>query len=287
MALPRWVKCSTALRLAPTMLIRADSRVGNVGFRQSLKSLGRPWGLGSFLKRLRGLPWLVLADALLYHIHLPVCLWIMDPHSRAPKKNTSHGNEVLPQVTMYLIQRPCYQRGSPCQDPAGNRTTRRPRDHRKETQIAVVWLCFPFIRSGQNHLARHSERGRKTRQTEEEVGRQHQGMDRPGVRRSQVTAWLTVLDSTQSTLFLPFQMKNHQISSENLSHTNEKSSDHKWKPLTVLDSTQSTVKNQIKTVNNNLSSVFTSYLFTTDKSIFKPVLHHSQCSMFGEKSKLG
>ena len=34
---------------------------------------------------------------------------------------------------------------------------------------------------GQNHLARHSEREKKTRQTEEEVGRQHQGMDRPGV----------------------------------------------------------------------------------------------------------
>ena len=45
-------------------------------------------------------------------------------------------------------------------------------------QTAVVWLCLPFIRSGQNHLARHSEREKKTRQTEEEVGRQHQGMDR-------------------------------------------------------------------------------------------------------------
>ena len=33
----------------------------------------------------------------------------------------------------------------------------------------VVWTCLPFIRSGQNHLARHSERGKKTRQTEEEV----------------------------------------------------------------------------------------------------------------------
>ena len=40
---------------------------------------------------------------------------------------------------------------------------------------------LPFIRSGQNHLARHGERGKKTRQTEEEVGRQRQGMDRPGV----------------------------------------------------------------------------------------------------------
>ena len=29
----------------------------------------------------------------------------------------------------------------------------------------------------------HSERGKKTGQTEEEVGRQHQGMDRPGVRQ--------------------------------------------------------------------------------------------------------
>ena len=50
----------------------------------------------------------------------------------------------------------------------------------KETQTAVVWSCLPFIRSGQNHLARYSER-RKTRQTEKEVGRQHQGMDKPGV----------------------------------------------------------------------------------------------------------
>ena len=33
----------------------------------------------------------------------------------------------------------------------------------------MVWSCFPFIRSGQNHLARHSERGKKRRQTEEEV----------------------------------------------------------------------------------------------------------------------
>ena len=53
-------------------------------------------------------------------------------------------------------------------------------DHRTEMQIAVVWTCLQF-RSGQNHLARHSERGKKTRQTEEEVGRQHQEMDGPGV----------------------------------------------------------------------------------------------------------
>ena len=107
----------------------------------------------------------------------------MDPHRRAPKKNTSQGNEVLLQDTAHLIRRPCYQRGSPCQDPAGNWTTRRSPNDRKERRTAVVWSCFPFIRSGQNHLARHSERAKKTRRTKEEVGRQHQGMDRPRFRQ--------------------------------------------------------------------------------------------------------
>ena len=107
----------------------------------------------------------------------------MDPQRRAPKKNTGHGNEVLPQDTTHFIQRPCYQRGNPCQDPAGNRTTRRASDHLNETHTEVVWTCLPFIRSGQTHLARHSEKEKKTRQTEEEMGRQHQGMDRLGVRQ--------------------------------------------------------------------------------------------------------
>ena len=107
--------------------------------------------------------------------------WITDPHRRTPKKNTSHRNEVRLQDTMHLTQRPCYQRGSPCQDPEGNQTTWGPPDHCKETQTAVVWTCLPFIRSGQNHFAWHSERGKKTRQTEEHVGRQHLWMDRPGV----------------------------------------------------------------------------------------------------------
>ena len=38
----------------------------------------------------------------------------------------------------------------------------------------MVWSCVPVIRFGQNHLARHSERGKKTRQSEEVAGRQHQ-----------------------------------------------------------------------------------------------------------------
>ena len=47
----------------------------------------------------------------------------------------------------------------------------------------MVWSCLPFIRSGQNHLARHSERGKKTGQTGKELERRHRGRDRPGVRQ--------------------------------------------------------------------------------------------------------
>ena len=50
-----------------------------------------------------------------------------------------------------------------CKDTAGNRTARRPPYYRKETQTEVVRTCLPFLRF-QNHLARHSERGKKTRQ---------------------------------------------------------------------------------------------------------------------------
>ena len=47
----------------------------------------------------------------------------------------------------------------------------------------LQWYGHVSLSSGlaKTILQRHSERGKKTRQTEEEVGRQHQGMDRPGV----------------------------------------------------------------------------------------------------------
>ena len=47
----------------------------------------------------------------------------MEISAKKTKLMTNNGNEVLPQDTTHLIQRPCYQRGSPCQDPAGNWTT--------------------------------------------------------------------------------------------------------------------------------------------------------------------
>ena len=45
----------------------------------------------------------------------------------------------------------------------------------------LQWCGHVSYRVWPNHLARHCERGKKTRQTEEKVGRRHQGMDRPGV----------------------------------------------------------------------------------------------------------
>ena len=44
-------------------------------------------------------------------------------------------------------------------------------------------IMSPIHQVWPNHRARHSERWKKTRQTEEVVGRQHQKMDRPGVQQ--------------------------------------------------------------------------------------------------------
>ena len=72
-----------------------------------------------------------MTDAVPCHIHLALCLWIMDPHSKTAKNNTSHRIEVLPLDTTLFIERPYYQQGSLCQDPAGSWTTRKPPDHHK------------------------------------------------------------------------------------------------------------------------------------------------------------
>ena len=78
---------------------------------------------------------------------------------------------------MHLIQRPCYQQKEVC---AKIQQAIGPHEDLltiQLTQTAVVWLCFPFIRSGQNHLARHSERGKKTRQTKEDNIRELTGLE--------------------------------------------------------------------------------------------------------------
>ena len=66
---------------------------------------------------------------------------------------------------------------------AGKRTTQRPPDHHKEKQTAVVWSYSHSSGLARTILQGTAKRGKKTRQTEEEVGRHHQGMDRPGVHQ--------------------------------------------------------------------------------------------------------
>ena len=77
----------------------------------------------------------------------------------SPEKNTSHGNVVLPQETIlcttHLIQRPCYQRGSQCQGPAGNRTTQRV--ERVEVRFRIrFYTNKPAISF--HHLSQHRRR---------------------------------------------------------------------------------------------------------------------------------
>ena len=86
-------------------------------------------------------------DALPYYIHLPVCLWIMDPEGRAAKKNTSHGTEMLAQDATHLVLRPRYQGGSLCQDPAGNRSTRR-HPLTNERRRKLQWYGHVSLSSG-------------------------------------------------------------------------------------------------------------------------------------------
>ena len=46
-----------------------------------------------------------------------------------------------------------------------------------EKHGTVVWTCLPSTRSGQNHLARHSERGKKTKKRWADDIREQIGLD--------------------------------------------------------------------------------------------------------------
>ena len=92
-----------------------------------------------------------------------IFLYACELWSRAAKRKTSHGNEVLPQDITHLIKRPCYQRGSPSQNPAGNRTTRRP-DHHKRRKLQ--WYGHVFHSSD---LAKKGREGRQRKRWEDKI----------------------------------------------------------------------------------------------------------------------
>ena len=117
-------------------------------------------------------------DALPCHIHLPISLWIKDPHSRAPKKNTSHENEVLPKDTTHLIQRPCYQRGSPCQDWMGPHEDLLSIIQRRKRKWYGHVSCWSGLAKT---ITQGTVKGGRNKGRQKKVGRQHQGMVRPEV----------------------------------------------------------------------------------------------------------
>ena len=107
------------------------------------------------------------------YMHLPVCLWVMDPHSRAPRRiqaiemrcyrkmlHISYRDHVTNEEVCAKIQQAIRSH----EDPNCNGMV-----------MSLVHLVWP------KPSCRHNERGKKTRQTEEEAGRHRQGTDRPGV----------------------------------------------------------------------------------------------------------
>ena len=99
------------------------------------------------------------------------------PSQQSCKEEHSHKLRKWGATTRYYAShtKTMSPRGSLCQDPAGSQTTQRP-DHHKETQTAVVWTCLLSIRSGQNHLARHSERGKTQKKRWEDSIREWTGL---------------------------------------------------------------------------------------------------------------
>ena len=77
---------------------------------------------------------------------------------KTEERRQERKNDQLIDWSLIAISQP---RGSPCQDPEGNWTTWKSSDDRKETQTAVVWSCFPFIRPGQNIVKGTVKGGRR------------------------------------------------------------------------------------------------------------------------------
>ena len=77
----------------------------------------------------------------------------------------------------------CDERGGSQQNPECNWNAWWSPNHGKEMETQMVWPHLNILWHGEDNSARDSERSKKERKTEEEMGRQHQGMDRNWVWR--------------------------------------------------------------------------------------------------------
>ena len=130
-----------------------------------------------------------MTDALLSHIHPPVCWWIMDSQSRAAKE-ISNGNEcyckILPisykdHVTREEAHAEFQQALWPHEGllTIVKRCKRKFYGHVSSSSGLAKTMLHGTVKGGGGER----ERKRETTQAEQGVGRQHQGMDRPGVRQ--------------------------------------------------------------------------------------------------------
>ena len=109
----------------------------------------------------------------------------MDSHSRTAKKKKkerkSHGIEVLPQDTAHLIKDHVTNEEvfAKIQQTIGLHEDLTIANSSKLKGCGHVSCSLGLAKT----ILQGSDRGKKTGKTEEEMGRQHQGRDRPGVRQ--------------------------------------------------------------------------------------------------------
>ena len=117
-------------------------------------------------------------DAILGHLNFPVRLWNMDPHSRIREKDTNYRNEMLPKTLGHLLQRSHYKWESGEQNQTSHWALWRSSHHCEETKSEMVWAQNKINRTCKDDPTGHCTRREKERQTEKEMGRQHNGVDR-------------------------------------------------------------------------------------------------------------
>ena len=116
-------------------------------------------------------------DAILGHLNFSVRLWDMDPHSIVREKDTNYRNEMLSETFGHLLHRSCYKWGSGEQNQASHWALWRSH-HCEETQTEMVWAQNKINRACKYDPTGHCTRKEKERQTETEMGRQRNGMNR-------------------------------------------------------------------------------------------------------------
>ena len=80
-------------------------------------------------------------------------------------------DEMLEETSEYFLQRPCDERGGSQQNPECNWSAWWSPNHGKEKETQMVWPHLKILGHGEDNSGGDSERSKKERTTEEEMGR--------------------------------------------------------------------------------------------------------------------